>query len=179
MSINNLSTLIDTTKLVSFLKETPDSKPETNELFIDSSKIEEYIDKQIPKKQKEKYSNIIDLLLNYYVEYEEFEYKDIDGKFYKNDECNIIFGYLKYKTNESENEHIYVLSHNDENNKSFMMLGNFGSHPCIMTDTFVYDNSDGSGPSVFNIQNEDKVSCDLIIHKIYTYFTEFCNDSFH
>lgn len=181
MSVNNLSKLINTDYLVKYLTDDAgiDGKPEEDQLFIKSSKIKSYIDKKVPKNLQNKYQDAIDQLIGYDVDYEEFEFKDVDGKFYKSDEHNVTFGYLKYDGEDNEKEHVYVLSLNGKDEELFMMIGNAGSHPYIMTDTFVYDNSDGSGPGKFRIQDEDKVSYDIIIHKIATYFTLFCDDSFH
>jgi hypothetical protein len=40
------------------------------------------------------------------------------------------------------------------------MLGCAGAHSYIITDIFVCDNSDGSGPNKFGVENEEKVTND-------------------
>lgn len=174
-SIEDLSTLIDSEYLINYLNDDPEEKPEEDELFSDSSPIKSYCDKKVSKSSQGKFIEILDELIGCSFDYEEFEFTEIEGKFYKCEENEIIFGYAKC----GKEDHVYIVSKIESDGEAFMMIGNVGSHPFIVTDTFVYDNSDGSGPNMFNIKDINKVNDDLIIHKIYTYFIEFCNNQFH
>jgi|WetSurMetagenome_2_1015567.scaffolds.fasta_scaffold263932_2 hypothetical protein len=188
MSIKNLSNLINAEYFMKYFTNQPDERPNEDVLFIDSSKIETFIDKKIELKY---YKNCLDAISNIIdreSDYDEIEFKGIDGKFFKlkcddnYDSDLVIFGYVKYSNGcTGDNECAYIFSSKYKNKPIFIILGNIGSHPCIITNTFVYDNSDGSGPGSFRIKDDDikKVTADLIIHKIYTYFTLFCDDSFH
>jgi hypothetical protein len=181
MLLEDISPLIDAEYFACYLKDESELRPNENELFFDSSEIEHYIDEKIPESKQKKYIDIINNLLTHCADYDEVEFEDIDGIFFRNNKYgtpDVTFGYLKYDNYNGDTEYAYVLSQNGYE-KAFMVMGNLGSHPYIITDEFVYDNSDGSGPNKFNIQNENKVTSDLIIHKIYTYFTLFCDNKFH
>ncbi len=65
----------------------------------------------------------------------------------------------------------------DTENNKFIFCGNIGMHPYIITNNFIYDNSDGSGPDISKMINcEDS---DTIISRLNKYFTKFCKDLYH
>jgi hypothetical protein len=52
------------------------------------------------------------MLIDYNINHDEFEFKGIDGKFFKNDKHSVVFGYIKYDGEDNEKEYSYVLSCN-------------------------------------------------------------------
>lgn len=56
----------------------------------------------------------------------------------------------------------------------YVVVGVYEGHPFIETKHVIYENSDGSGPDLF-----DKIEAKLLASNLIRYYNEFLNDEYH
>lgn len=76
----------------------------------------------------------------------------------------------------------YIIAHN---NTDYVIIGSLTSHPFVMTNKFIYENSDGSGPDFFpkhgvtSNHRVKKLTSNEIYDKLTEYYESFVNNKFH
>lgn len=136
--------------------------------------VKDFMDKKVNKKYRIPYLDMINniksekfikydfnLMTDGLINHSSIFYETIDKKY-------LLFNFIL------KNKDGYHLQCSGVVNKDiYLIVGCIRQHPFIVTDTFTYDNSDGSGPD-FEANNEND-----ILNNLEKYFKEFCDDIHH
>ena len=166
---------------------------DTKELFFIIDEEMEYVaDNEIAGINKEHITAIKNMIKNArkceYKEYvEEIKYRDRIKDMYSyvsngNEDRYIIF-FLSLVNDidndiDNDNCHQHILCLIDTTNARYIVLGDSGSHPFMVTNNFIYGNSDGSGPDITQEMNDDYTAGNILA-MMTKYFKEFASDDYH
>jgi hypothetical protein len=91
---------------------------------------------------------------------------------YTHADIKLIYALIKTDNDgDSNNEFMIAL-----NNTDYLIVGVNNTHPFILTNDFIYDNSDGSGPEYMV---KKKYDVNNIITQFQKYYKEFCDNDYH